>query len=113
MPVRHPRSALLGALLALVAMLGLIALSGWHNAIIHDDDAIHAASIEHSHDSPGKFDPDAPVHVLAHATGYWVASDGAFPSERGISVADRKWMIGTARLLRGIDPAELLRPPRA
>ncbi|NTS66593.1 hypothetical protein HRV97_15685 [Sphingomonas sp. HHU CXW] len=113
MPMRHPRSALLGAVLALVAMLGLIGLSGWHNAIVHDDDAIHASVIEHSHDTPEKSDPDAPIHVLAHATGHWVAFDGALPSERMILVADRQWMIGTARLPGGIDPAEFLRPPRA
>ncbi|HEX2019620.1 MULTISPECIES: hypothetical protein [Sphingomonas] len=111
--MRHPRSALLGAVLALVAMLGLIGLSGWHNAIVHDDDAIHASVIEHSHDTPEKSDPDAPIHVLAHATGHWVAFDGALPSERMILVADRQWMIGTARLPGGIDPAEFLRPPRA
>lgn len=112
MPMRHPRSALFGAVLALVAMLGLICVSGWHNAIVHDDDAVHAVSIEHSHDAPEKSDPDAPIHVLAHATGHWVAFAETFPSPRAVLVSDRDWAIDTDRLRSGIDPSELLRPPR-
>ncbi len=110
--VHHSGRSLLGAVLALAAMLGLIALSGWHGAIVHDDDPIHAVSIRHSHDAPEKADPDAPIHVLAHATGHWIAAAEAFTSPRAILVADRGWAIGIASLRGGIDPSELLRPPR-
>lgn len=112
MTARRSRSALLGAVLALVAMLGLIGASGWHNAIVHDDDAVHAVSVEHSHGGSNRTDPDAPIHALAHVAGQWIAFDAAVPTTRPILVADRTWQTGTAGLRGGIEPSELLRPPQ-
>ncbi|QBM75942.1 hypothetical protein E2E30_09305 [Sphingomonas sp. AAP5] len=112
MPTRRSRSALLGAVLALVAMLGLIGLSGWHGAIVHDDDPVHAVSIEHSHGGSDQTDPDGPIHVLAHATGQLLTLDAATATLRATVVSDRTWPTGIAGLLRGIGPSGLLRPPQ-
>lgn len=112
MPIRATRSALLGAVLALVAMLGVVALSSWHNAIVHHDDPVHLLSIEHDHGPSNPADPDGPVHVLAHVTGQWVATADAVTAPVLFTVAAQVWPVGDYRLRSGIKPSELLRPPR-
>jgi len=102
----------LGAVLALVAMLGLIGVSGWHNAVIHDDAPIHVSSVEHGHSSSNQADPDAPIHVLAHATVHWVASVSSLSATPMFAVIAPNWPNGDYRLGLGIDPTGLLRPPR-
>lgn len=112
MEIRRSRSALLGAVLALVAMLGMIGASGWHGAVVHDDDPLHAVSVETSHSGSSQTDPDAPIHALAHAAGQWVAFDAVVPTTRPILVVDRTWPTDIAGLRDGIGPSELLRPPQ-
>jgi hypothetical protein len=110
--VRRPRFSRLGALLALVAMLGFFALSSWHNAIVHDDDPVHLVSVEHDHGSSAQTDPDAPIHVLAHATGQWIDIAGPISKPLMFTAAPRLWSIGVFHLRGAIEPAGLLRPPR-
>lgn len=112
MPMRRSQSALFGAWLALVAVMGLFVLSGWHNAVVHDDDPIHVVSVEHDHGSSRQTDPDGPIHVLAHATGQWISFAAPFQAPTLFAVADRVWSSGVYRLKGGIEPSELLRPPR-
>jgi len=112
MTTRRSRSALLGAVLALVAMLGLIGASGWHNALVHDDDAVHAVSVEHSHAGSNQTDPDAPIHALAHVAGQWISLDATVPTTRPILASDQTWPTGLPGLRGGIGPSELLRPPQ-
>ena len=100
------------AAFALVAVLGLFALSGWHNAIVHDDDPIHVVSVEHDHGSSNQTDPDGPIHVLAHATGQWIGIAAPFHAPAALAIADRVWPSGDYCLRGGIEPSELLRPPR-
>ena len=113
MAMRRSHSAFLGAFLAVIALFGIIAVSGWHNAIVHDDDAIHVGSIEHDHAPTNKEDPDAPIHLLAHAMGQWVSIAGPFATPIAAVIADRSWSTLNAWLRSGIDPAELLRPPQS
>lgn len=110
--MRRSRSALVGAVLALVAMLGIFALSGWHNAVIHDDDPVHFVSVQHDHGSSRQADPDGPIHVLAHATSQWIGFAGTFVTPVPLAVVAQAWPIGDYVLRGGIEPSELLRPPR-
>lgn len=112
MPTRRSRSALLGAVLALVAMLALIGLSGWHSAVVHDDYPVQSVSIEHSLSGSSQTDPDAPIHALAHVAAQWIPFDAAVPPMRPILAVDRTWPTGITGLRGGIAPSGLLRPPQ-
>lgn len=127
MAMRRSSSAIFGAVLALVAMLGLVAASGWHSAMVHDhalvqvDAADHVQDHDHDHavaaeqgdQAPAKqAGDDGPVHLLAHAAGHWVAFDGPTTAPLPTIAAARAWSILTASLAGGIEPSKLLRPPR-
>ncbi len=127
MAVQRSSVAILGVVLALAAVLGLVAVSGWHSAMVHDhgpvqvamvdthsdDDHDHAVMIDHDDQAPAKqADGDGPAHLLAHAAGHWVAFDGARAAPVAAIVAARVWSILTPSLPSGIDPSKLLRPPR-
>ncbi|WP_341504523.1 hypothetical protein [Sphingomonas sp. 2378] len=111
MATRYARSAFLSATLALLAVLGLIGLSGWHDAMVHDDDPVHAVSVLHSH-AASHSDPDAPIHVLAHAVSQWVVYAGVTAPAPLIGMSVTRWTIAIDDLPGGITPAALLRPPR-
>ncbi|WP_140852451.1 hypothetical protein [Sphingomonas glacialis] len=112
MAIRRSRSVFLGAVLAVVAVFGMMAVSGWHTAMVHDDDAMHVAAVEHDHAPSQPTDPDAPIHLLAHTLGQWVTIAEPFATLIVIVVADRSWSAPEANFRSGIDPAALLRPPR-
>ncbi|PJG45757.1 hypothetical protein CAF53_24010 [Sphingobium sp. LB126] len=109
--VRGSRFRLLGAILALLAILGLTALSTWHSAVVHDADPIHAASIGHV-DGQQQPDPDGPVHVAAHATSQWLALGEQSAPPIFPTVLELTWAVFDVPFLTGRGPAELLRPPR-
>ena len=114
MAKRGSPSALFAAMLAMIAMLGIVTLSGWHSAIVHGHDPVRAASIEHDHDRDATrtSDLDAPIHSLAHAAGEWVATAGPFAALMMSSVVGNAWPSADTSFSAGIDPSELLRPPR-
>lgn len=115
---RRPRSVLLGAVLALAAMLGFAALSGWHSAAIHNDDPGHVTSLEHSHEQADHDkhedhdDPDGPIHLAAHANGQGLALAGQAVAPFSSAPIENAWLSFDSPLKGGIDPSELLRPPR-
>lgn len=109
---RKLRLASIGAILAVLAVFGLIALSGWHSAVIHDDDAIHVTSVEHYHGPSKQADPDAPIHLIAHAVSQWVTTAASVAAPAAAMIAAQDWAACDASLRGGIDPAALLRPPR-
>ncbi len=109
---RRLRASAIGAMLALVAVLGLVALTGWHHAVVHDDDPVHAVAVRHDHASTALADPDGSVHLLAHATGQWIAFAATAPTAPALTDVVRIWPIGRHDLGSGIDPSGLLRPPR-
>ena len=125
MAMRRSPSAILGVVLAFVAMLGLMAVSGWHSAMVHDHSVVQVAAVDHDHDvdqtiagehddhAPAKQNSgEGPVHLLAHAAGHWVAFDSPATAPVPALVAARAWSILTVSLIGGIDPSKLLRPPR-
>ncbi len=113
MTERQSRSALLGGMLALLALFGLAILSGWHSAAFGDHAPAHAASLEHSHDRSGQDDSSSPIHLAAHSSGQWLAASGHmfFPTTP-VSIA-RAWTTIPSVPGGGFDPSSLLRPPRA
>ncbi|WP_156357782.1 hypothetical protein [Sphingomonas sp. Leaf62] len=115
--------AVLGVVLAMFAMLGIVAVTGWHSGFVHDHDRTElrdasdhldgAVSIdEDDHGSSHEGEPDNPVHVLAHAASHWIGfGDISVPTAGNMTIY-RAWVTLVAPLVIGLDPSQLLRPPR-
>lgn len=101
-----------GFLLALLALMTMSAVSTWHNASIHDDDAIHAVSIAHDHEKQDSSDPDA-VHLTAHMVGQSLAMSDTAVAPIYEASFTTNWSVPHSALKAGIDPTSLLRPPKA
>ncbi len=110
--VRRSHFALLGAVLALVAMLGLTALTSWHSAIVHDEDPVHAVSVGRVTGLPQPTDPDRSIHVAAHATSQLLPVGESVEPSAFATVSAPAWPVFDARFRNSRDPSELLRPPR-
>lgn len=112
--MRASRPHLLGAVLGIIAMFGIIVLSGWHSASIHDHVPVTVASVDHGHDheAPKQSDGDSSIHLLAHAAGHWIGSVDSVSAEWRTVVSDHSWSFANATVLGGIDPSALLKPPR-
>lgn len=112
MALRRSPYALIGAVLALVALLGLIGVATWHSAVIHDDDPIQFVLVEQGSGSSNQADPVGPVHVVAHATGQFIAFAEPLAASAPALTTNQAWPIATTFLGDGSDPSKLLRPPR-
>lgn len=110
---RRPRTALIGALLALLAVVGMAALSTWHCATFHDDDPVHAVSVAHAHSDDLSADPDAAIHVAAHMVGHGVDLPATSVATLYAATGDELWLRGGTVLPKALGPPSLLRPPRA
>lgn len=110
--VRRSRFALLGALLALLAVFAMSGVSGWHGATFHDDDPAHVEAVEHTHGA-AQTDPDSPVHLAAHAAGQWLIESERILAPVLTVVSRTPNTIADAAFLVGVAPSTLLRPPRA
>lgn len=109
----HGAAALTGALLAILAVLGMIALSAWHGSNVHGDHPVHVASVQHLHDAAPDSDADSPIHVAAHSAGHGFAVPlSTAPLPRPVLRA-RGWSERAAAALSSLDPGAILRPPRA
>jgi hypothetical protein len=71
---RQPRTAILGLLLALLAVLGTSSLSCWHDAHYHDDVSSPVAVATLDHPASDDRDSDTLLHLAAHALAQWVAA---------------------------------------
>lgn len=107
------RTAFLGSMLALLAVLGMTALTGWHSATFHDDDLRSAAFVQHEDGAKGQTDSDGPVHLAAHVVGEGILATTQAAAPLGAPVATRPWPSSETVLGTGADPVGLLRPPRA
>lgn len=112
MAIRNPRLAVLGALLAMIALFGIVGVSGWHNAVIHSHDHVHAAAADQTPVPAKQTDTEAPIHLLAHAIAQWVAPTGSIPAPLRTFIVNRVWLLLAVVPEAGIDPYPLLRPPR-
>lgn len=102
---------MLGAVLAFVALFGLFAIAGWHNSVVHDDD-VQIVAVDHGHTPSKEIDHDAPIHLLAHATGQWIGFADPIVPVAPMVTNLRVWAADIAPWRHGITPTELLRPPR-
>lgn len=110
---RRPYFALLGALLAFAAMLGIASLSVWHSTMVNDADPIHAVSIGHVDSAASNTDPDGPLHVAAHATGQFLSIDPQSATTILATLPERIWTPFTSLFRDDSAQSGLLRPPRA
>lgn len=109
----RPLFALLGALLAFAAMLGIASLSVWHSTMVNDADPIHAVSIGHVDGAASKSDPDGPLHVAAHATGQFLSINIQSATTVLASLTERVWTPFASPFRSGSTQFGLLRPPKA
>lgn len=109
---RRRRTALMGALLAFLAVLGMTALSTWHNGTIHDEDPVHTVSVTHAHGDEGSTDPDGAIHVAAHMVGQGVDLPATGVAALYAATGDELWLRGGTVLPKALGPPSLLRPPR-
>lgn len=112
MTIRSPHIAVLGALLAIIALFGVVGVSGWHNAVIHSHDHVHAATADQPPVPAKQTDTEAPIHLLAHAIAQWVAPTESIPAPLRTLIVGRVWLLLAVVPEAGIDPYALLRPPR-
>lgn len=110
---RRSRFALIGALLAFAALLGISSLSVWHSTMVNDADPIHAVSVGHVDADAGKTDPDGPLHVVAHATGQFLSIDIQPATTVFAARAEQVWTLFKDAFRDGSAQSGLLRPPRA
>jgi hypothetical protein len=110
---RASRPALLGILLALVALLGMTGVSGWHSAHVHPDSPTHAAAAADDHGDASRNGLEGTAHLAAHAMGHGFALPQQTAFLRPGLVTVKSWALTRALLLPGLNPAALLRPPRA
>lgn len=107
----------LSALLALLAVFGVCALSGWHASNFEDLPTAHGSVLEHvhdhDHDHANQTDPDGAVHIAAHAVAQGMAIPDAAVMTYSASSSALLWtsMLVAGRLQKA--PFSLLRPPRA
>jgi hypothetical protein len=106
------RSTFYGVLLALLAVLGMSVLTGWHAADLDDHTRVHLALEEHDLDTPEHSDHDDGVHIAAHEAGQGrdVASVAGLTTP--LRAAALIWPVVEIAARPGIVPASLLRPPR-
>ncbi len=106
------QSFALGPMLALLVILGIVTLSGWHGRIVNMDDLPRATFVEHDDEARGQADLDGTAHLAAHAAGEGVLATAEAAEAPGVAATMLPWPDGETALNKGIDPGGLLRPPR-
>lgn len=103
---------LLGAILAALALVNIIGVSGWHGAISdHDDRIVMTDLLEHDEGEPSA--PDVDLHKTTHAVIYGMtdAAPQIGPVTRLLATAIL-WSPAAYANRRGILAEGPLRPPR-
>ena len=107
----------LPVLAMLLALLGMVALTTWHDALAHVHDADHVAVIDldgHVHDSrsDGQQDTDDPVHMAAHAATQSIVVPPQPVTPVAVALIAPLWASPPAVSGRSLAPPSILRPPR-
>lgn len=117
---RRAHVMILGTLLALMALVGVSGLSTWHGAAAHHDGAVATASDTHMHssaplvrDAHRTADPDDMIHLAAHVVMQGLALPSAVEPAIYAAAIEPNWSRVCADFVPGLQPASLLRPPRA
>ena len=107
------RPRILALWLAFVAVLGMNAVSAYHNMLPHDDGhvLVEASASEHLHDPTDDHDG------LAHQTMHEVVHGVSMPQVAGLGaerpVVAGDWSIGVMPVFKGSVSSTILRPPQA
>lgn len=114
--VLHAKAAnrylIVGALLAMLAMLNVLGLNAWHSSMAgHDETRIESALVQHDDDSPSmpEVDLHKATHTVIHGLADIVPSTGMTATFFAVS---GDWFVSKDFVISGLLPEVLLRPPR-
>lgn len=115
MKTRRPRSAILAALLACLAVFCMTSLSSWHSATFHDDAELAQGISAHDHHDHGGADRDSDkiFHLAAHCMGQMLNLPDYRVAAPVQTAETGQWPSLRATTLTGREPASLQRPPQA
>lgn len=102
----------MGALLALLALLGMNTLSTWHGSTFHSEEPAEATSPQAHHAGHGTVDSDNTVHIAAHVLAQGMALPSTMDAAVYIATVDTGWLTDRPDFVAGLHPTSLLRPPR-
>lgn len=105
----------LSALLAILALFGMLALANWHDAMphVHDGDHVVSLGTDHHEHAPGQQPDQADLmHMAAHVVLQTVVVPAPPVVTAVLAPVPANWTPGTAEGSRSIPPLSILRPPR-
>lgn len=102
------------ALLAILALFGMLALATWHDALPHVHDKDHPASVDIHHAPTPDHQPDLAdlMHVAAHAVLQTVVTPASPVVVMPILPAKSIWTLVRIEFGGSLAPSSILRPPR-
>ncbi|SDD26887.1 hypothetical protein SAMN05444678_11142 [Sphingomonas sp. YR710] len=113
-PPRESARMRFSALLAILALFGMLALATWHDAAPHVHDADHPASVDVHHAPTPDHQPDLAdlMHVAAHAVLHTVIPPTSPVIVMAIAPVTSGWMPAQTQFHGSLAPPSILRPPR-
>lgn len=105
----------LSALLAILALFGMLALATWHDAMphVHDGDHVVSLDTDHHDHAPSQLPDQADLmHMAAHVVLQTVVVPAPPVVTAVLAPVPANWTLGTAEGSRSIPPLSILRPPR-
>lgn len=105
----------LSALLAILALVGMLALANWHDAMPHVHHADHVVSLEadHHEQAPSEKPDQADLmHMAAHVVLQTVVVPTPPVVTAVLPLVALNWILGTVAGSRSLAPLSILRPPR-
>jgi len=109
----------MGAVLALVAICGLTAVTTLHDASVHDEVAVQLSvrdviQVNTPHDYGRSLaDMDNSVHLAAHAAGHWMSAEPQDERLPSLAAGGARFAVVAVPALVGSVLFSLLRPPKA
>ncbi len=103
------------ALLALLALVGMLALSYWHDAMphVHDmDQVVHIDAAQHVHAPDTAPDNDDMMHIAAHVVLQTIAIPASPVLADFIVPRLAMWSVAPPETGRTASPLSILRPPQ-
>lgn len=108
---RSRRSIILGAFLALLAMINVTGMSIWHTSKADHNDAKVASALLHNNNGE-RPSSDIDLHEAAHSVIQGLADIAQGSDLAAMPYIPVKWLLAEDCMQRGLPPEALLRPPR-
>ncbi|MES2057217.1 MAG: hypothetical protein V4564_14885 [Pseudomonadota bacterium] len=105
----------LAAILALLAMVGMLGLATWHDGMPHVHSATHSASVDldHHEHAPASAPYMADLlHMAAHAVLQTVNVPAEPKLAEALPPVAVRWAMASSQAAGSIRPDTILRPPR-